>query len=248
MYSYLKLPGLPENSVSRILISGEFPIYHQFFHDNNIEVIQTQRMPSLQKPVSYHPDMQFCDLGGGIIFVLKGSSGYYEDKMSGSCIFETQKYAQPAYPRDVICNCIRIGKYFFGKLDAVDPGILGFADSLGLTLVNISQGYTACSCCAVNENALITADSSIAKAANQAGLDVLKIKPGSIHLRGYDTGFIGGCTGKISHNTMVFTGSLDLHPSGKEIKHFLLKHNIKYIELTSEMMADIGGIIPISES
>ena len=78
------------------------------------------------------------------------------------------------------------------------PELLGKVEELGLIRVNVSQGYAKCSTCVVGEDAIITYDRGIAKAADAAGMDVLVIEPGHVDLPGYDTGFIGGASGLVT--------------------------------------------------
>ena len=46
---------------------------------------------------------------------------------------------------------------------------------MGYEIINVKQGYAKCSICVVSDNAIITADKGIAKAAIQNRIDVLEI-------------------------------------------------------------------------
>ena len=76
---------------------------------------------------------------------------------------------------------------------------------------------------------------------------MLLIEAGSIQLPGYDTGFIGGCCGKLSPDKMAFTGSLKNHPSGTRIQIFLREHGVTPLELCQGPLIDVGVIIPLAE-
>ena len=67
-----------------------------------------------------------------------------------------------------------------------------FCEEKKLTYHAVKQGYAKCSTVLVNEQACITADTSIAAAVKQCGLDVLQIRPGFVELPGYPYGFLGG--------------------------------------------------------
>ena len=60
-------------------------------------------------------------------------------------------------------------------------------------------------------------------------------------------GFLGGCCGLIDKNVVAFTGKLDSLECAAEIRAFLEKHCVQYIELTQNQMIDIGGILPLME-
>ena len=117
-----------------------------------------------------------------------------------------------------------------------------------LTLIPVRQGYAKCSTAVVSEHAIITADSGIANAASLAGLDVLKLQPGYIHLDGYAYGFIGGTCGKLSASTIAFAGSVNRHPQAAEILKFLEQHQVQAISLYEGPLQDIGGILPLAET
>ena len=46
---------------------------------------------------------------------------------------------------------------------------------------------------------------------------------------------------------LAFTGKLDSLECAAEIRAFLEKHCVQYIELTQNQMIDIGGILPLME-
>lgn len=118
---------------------------------------------------------------------------------------------------------------------------------MGITLVPVNQGYAKCSVCAVDERSIITQDPSIAQAAKRHGLNVLKIQAGRILLPGYDTGFIGGCSGLLGRKLLAFTGSLGAHPDGEWIKEFLHSRGVEPLELTDGPLYDVGSILPLLE-
>ena len=248
---FLSDPGLPGSSVNAVVVSGEYPEFTERLRGMGIAVISTAPCPSLAGPVAYHADMQLCDFGKGHAFALKESFLNLNEQLSAIDILlcETEHRAEPIYPRDILCNCLILGGYLFGRLDAVDPAILKYAGTAGLEPVNIKQGYAACSSCVISGNAVITEDPSIAAAAGERRIDVLKITAGNnIMLPGYDTGFIGGCSGKLDLDTIVFTGDIKTHSDFERIDGFLRHYDIRYICLSDNRLLDIGGIIPVIEA
>ena len=69
--------------------------------------------------------------------------------------------------------------------------------------INVSQGYSKCSLCIVNENSVITEDDGIAEVLKRHNMDVLKISAGDVLLSGLDYGFLGGLL------TLALIGTLD---------------------------------------
>ena len=81
--------------------------------------------------------------------------------------------------------------------------------------------------------------------ANQ--IDVLKISVGDILLDGYAYGFIGGCCGLVSKDTLAFSGNVGLHRDFENMRDFTRNHHVELYSLTNEKLYDIGGILPIKE-
>ena len=77
---------------------------------------------------------------------------------------------------------------------------------------------------------------------------MLKIRPGYIDLPGFDYGFIGGASFKISDTKLAFTGRLDSHPDAELITEFASLHNVDIVYITDKPAFDIGGVIPITEA
>ena len=108
-------------------------------------------------------------------------------------------------------------------------------------LINVKQGYAQCSTVTVGENAIITQDPSIYKAATAHGIDALKISDGGVALRGYDTGFIGGASGALGSH-VVFCGNLSLHADGEKISAFCQTHGKQALSLSHSPLYDYGTV------
>jgi len=100
--------------------------------------------------------------------------------------------------------------------------------------------------CKVSENAIITADKSIAYESDKHGIDVLLINPGNIILDGFEYGFIGGATFLIN-KALYFTGSIDAFPENekKKMLEFISSHNVEIRFLSDNPVFDIGSAIII---
>jgi hypothetical protein len=208
-----------------------------------------QQIQSLAKPVQTHPDMQFHHLGGQKIVCLP-------EKERSDCKklldmgFELIKYKNAVsqdYPHDIALDAARVGQFLLCVPEFTDRAILNYCQKNQIHILPVSQGYAKCSVCVVDSNSIITADISIAKRAIENGIKVLRIKPGYINLPGYDTGFIGGCCGKISRNKLFVCGDLKHHPDYYEFLAFLAERKITIEMLGGEQLTDIGGLIPLIE-
>ncbi|MCI8608686.1 MAG: hypothetical protein HFE73_03485 [Firmicutes bacterium] len=198
------------------------------------QVILMAPIPSIEAAINTHPDLIHCRLGIGHP-VFHGNP----DKLS--C----------PYPLDAIYNGCATGKYFIHNLKYTDPALLELANSEGLTLVHVPQGYGRCCCLPVTENAIITADQGILKACKKAGLIALAITSGHVRLAGYPYGFIGGAAGQVG-NEILFHGDLTTHPDGHAIRQFIesfgltctdFSNSIRFPGLAGTPLTDIGSII-----
>ena len=107
--------------------------------------------------------------------------------------------------------------------------------------IKCKQGYTRCSVCVVDNNSIITADSVIAEKCRKVGIDVLEIVPGYIELAGFEYGFIGGASIRLSDKFIAFTGILTAHPQYMEITDFIKSKGLNIIYLTDQPAFDIGS-------
>lgn len=243
---HIENPNLPKGRVVLAAINSEAHDAIANLNSMGIKTINVNRCPDLPAPVQAHTDLQLLHLGGKSILTPREHSfiGDIAD------LFEIRKINSPLgnrYPEDVRLNCTLIGDKLICNPKTVAPEILEFAAETGLTVVSVNQGYARCSICVINENTIITDDKSVFTAAGKFLNDVLFISKGSIRLKGYDYGFIGGCCGKIDKDKIAFNGELSSHSDYKLILDFLHRNHIECIELKRGRLDDIGGIIPLCE-
>ena len=188
-------------------------------------ICMVPKLTQLDPAIADHPDLVFCGLGPGKP-VLHG-------KISA---------VRSPYPSDVPYNACCTGKYFIHNLKYTAPELLHMAKSMGLTFIDVPQGYARCSCLPVDETSIITADRGIIGPCRAAGLSVLEVTPGHVLLPGYTYGFIGGCGGRVG-DAIVFHGSLNEHPDGDAIRRFIEERGLKCIDFPEFLLTDIGSII-----
>lgn len=195
----------------------------------------------IDSPISTHPDT---------ILFIKGSKLYchqsYAEK-NASLLSHLCKVCALTIISD---NSERCGKYpydcGYNALYVSDADIvIGNRRALCAPLrdvcsIDTRQGYAACCALAV-EKTIITADPSMKKTAEAAGMEVFTVTNGDIALRGYDTGFIGGCTGVIG-GTVFVIGDPDACTGGRELASFCNARGIELVSLCSGVLTDVGGI------
>ncbi len=209
-----------------ILSQSAYPSLRDHLLSDGHEVIPFEPVETLKGSLSEHPDMVFCKLKTGVVF--KGDP----EKLG------------PLYPGDIIYNACSTGKYIIHNFKYTDPELLDAADKQGLIRVNIRQGYGKCSILPVTEDGIITYDKGIYLACSAKGLKVLLIRPGHIDLPGYDTGFIGGASGRVG-DAILFNGDLSAHPDHDAIMHFIEDLGLKVKYFKEGPLTDIGSIIEV---
>ncbi len=200
----------------------------------------------LQSGVASHTDMLIF-IGFGRLFC---HARYFEshkeliNRISALSNPELVLSSEPTgmdYPNDVLFNACIVGQKLICNKKTVSKYILDTAEANNYEIINVPQGYTKCSVCIVSDNAIITADKSIAKACKAADIDVLTVSEGHISLPPYDHGFIGGASG-LCGNTVYFCGSLDHHPDAEEIREFCCSHGKNVISLSEHQLLDVGTL------
>lgn len=182
----------------------------------------------VDKGISNHPDIFLCKMG-----VLDGSPLFFAGKDDLS----------KDYPADCAFNAACTGKFFIHKLSATNEKLLLAAKEMGMTLIDVQQGYTKCSVVIVDETSIITYDEGIIKACSKyPELSVLRVAPGFVRLDGYDTGFIGGASGRVGKE-IIFHGDLFGHPDFSAIVDFIESRGLTCRWFPQFNLTDIGSIL-----
>ena len=232
---YCQNPNLPE-STSILIIGEEYSkILSDKLQNMGILTLKMPENPHVDKRLASHADLSVMHLGGNKIALapyLKGSGFVSELESLGMEIYFPEINQSALYPKDAQLNmCICGNKLLYNPASADKTIAQYLANDRGFVPVNVKQGYTKCSVCVINQNAIITSDAGIHKRAVEHGIDSLKIVPAHIELDGFDYGFIGGASFKLDANTLAFTGHLDNHPDKSIIIDFLCLHNTVDISL-----------------
>lgn len=252
MMKFVENPNLPV--CADIVIIGEkyCKILQNGIKSLGINALFMPDNPYVDPRLSGHADLSVLHLGGNRLLLapyLKRSSFSQQLEDRGVDIRFADIEQSALYPNDAQMNvCILGNKVIYNPQTGSDAIAKYLTIGNGAIQVSSRQGYSRCSVCVVNDNAIITADEGICRSAKAHGVDVLKIRPGYIDLPGFDYGFIGGASFKLSDTKLAFTGGLDKHPDAERIIEFASLHNIDIVYITDKPAFDIGGVIPITEA
>lgn len=241
---FLPKPHCPSVEVSLCAVGEQYREICEKLLNWNINIFPVTSNQKLSEPVRCHADLQIGVLEGKTLAVGKGEVLLkHRLEQSGFTVIEAKHELSSTYPQEAMLDFFVSGDTLIGNPIAMnDELLLKYSQ-----VIKIKQGYTKCSCVAVNDHAFITADTGITAACRQYGFDVLQIRPGYIELPGYDTGFIGGCCGLVAPDCLAVCGSLNTHPDTAEIKAFLKKYRVSVRQLCAGKLKDIGGIIPLKQ-
>lgn len=237
-------PILPEKKISRCLIGAKYIDEINDLTELGIECITIPSSDSLFEEINSHADIQCFNCGNKEIIVNEQIAGELVGKLKDYNIISCKNIKSP-YPDDVKLNAALIGDKLICNKDFVADEIKSFSNKNNITIIHTKQGYAKCSLCVVTENAVITEDDGLAYLLKNCQFNVLKIKPGFVHLSDKHYGFIGGASGKVSEHQMYFSGDLRKHPDYEEILSFLNRYNIKPVFNKNRQLNDFGGFIPL---
>ena len=211
-----------------VFMSDQYPCFCRALRQIGYNIILLENIEAFPLPERKHADMQLLHIQDAV-FTIK------------DCI----RRPGNKYPSNVLLNCLYLGGKLYGKTSANDPAVLNHCVQHQIPVVPVNQGYSRCSALIIGENAVVTADSSIAKALENNGAEVLRISPGYILLEGYDYGFIGG-SGFSDGNTVFFFGDIRRHPDYEAIRRFCdTYHKSIHILCKERPLTDIGGAVVI---
>jgi len=243
----LALPDLPKAQVTLCAVSSEAERAAAALRSLGIGTVEVSVCEKLAEPVASHADMLLRHVGGAVIFAAEPDAGYC--RRLSELGFELRGLGVElgsGYPADIALNTACIGGLAMIGRRCPESALTRLLES-SRRCVRVNQGYVKCSTAVISSSAAVTADSGIAGALRQNGLDVLEISPGGISIPCYDTGFIGGCCGLIAPDVLAFCGRLSLLPDGRAVRDFAREHGVYIEELTGGTPEDIGGILPLME-
>ena len=244
---FLINPNLPDNKVTTVFADIDDNALKNASNDLTIKVVLANENPFLDVPVCKHADMLGNYVGKSIFLIDKfqvGLCSFIEDNGGKSVVLENIK---SPYPNDCLLNFVDIGDYIICNKSILRKDIAEFLPQK--PIIDVKQGYSKCSVCICRRNTIITDDISVYNAVSQYDdINSLLVEKGSVRINKYDYGFIGGCCGLVSKDTLLFNGELSTHADFDKIKKFLYDNDVNYIDIKDKPLTDIGSIIPIMET
>ena len=202
----------------------------------------------LSEAVASHPDMLTLHLGDTLLTeggYLSEARGIFDEivrlvpRLKVEAI--TEKFA-PEYPSDCLLNALPIGDMLFCRERSLSRDATELARVREMEIINVNQGYPACTVLALGKSHAITADRGMARAMQKVGIEVLLIEDGGIELPPHEYGFIGGAAG-VHGDKVYFIGDLLSHPCGGAIAEFCRSAGLEPISLGGGRLRDLGRII-----
>lgn len=254
MMKLLNSPNIPSSVVRLAAVAESAGECTKKLKEIDVDVLPVPPIREFRTSVKDHADLQILPFSEKSIFLTEHMFSLLSLKIAEAKLqtedFDTKLLntsLNEEYPADVPLNAVVIGKYLLCNPKTISASVLEASEQAGLKMIPVKQGYTKCSVCILNENAIITDDIGIYQSAQFFLNDVTYVPKNSIRLRGFDYGFIGGATGLIDKNVLAVNGSIESHDGHNDIIDALARNNIKAIELRQGPMEDIGSIIPIFE-
>ena len=208
------------------------------------EVKSVIKLPAdrqIAEPICDHPDSLICIFEGKL---------YTHTEYAKTAARQLSEICEKASLELCTVECERGSKYpldcGFNALTLPDRHqLIGRKKSLAeplrsLCTADTNQGYAGCTAL-YTESAVITADSSIKKAAESIGIPVFTVSGKDISLPGYNEGFIGGAGGFFD-NTICLFGSPEFSESAREVEAFCKKKSLRFVPLEDGPLTDRGGV------
>ncbi len=244
MIRFVDKPHLPQGKVRRLIVGKKYKkVLENALSEQNIAAIWLKNNEYVDERLTGHCDLMAAHLTKNVLAVQKGVLNDCE-LINNIKLIETAAPKKPEYPYDAGLNiCIVGDKLIYNPKSADEQTVSLFKG----TKLCCKQGYTKCSVCVVDEDSIITADRKISAVASAAGMSVLTVSENLTALDGFEHGFIGGASFKISRNEMAFTGVINDTSEKLRIEHFLNERGVSAVYLTDMPLFDIGSAIPIIE-
>ena len=245
---FIESSFIPNKNISLALVDNRIPDnMYKKLNKLNINIIKTIKCSETYDAISYHPDICVIKLNDNNILVAPNVYDYYNNclKPLGFNIIKGNLPIDVKYPNNIQYNVAILGNKVIHNFKYTDKVLLDYIEKNKMEKININQGYSKCSICIVDENSIITSDKGIYNEVIKHNIDCLLIENGHIDLFDLNHGFIGGCSGLISKNTLAFFGKIENHPNIKDIQMFLAKRNKKILSLSDDRLTDLGSLIPL---
>lgn len=213
--------------------------------DMNFNVVKTPKLENVCEQICGHTDIMLHCTADGIAVVEETVYGYYKDRLKNVKLIKGKAHLGARYPHDIAYNAARVGNRIFCNEKFTNEEILRYYREHEYRIVDIKQGYAKCSICIVSDDAIITSDMGICRAAEKSEIDVLLASDDEILLPGFDHGFIGGATGLLDKKTLAICGDAKYLRDCEKIMDFCGKYGVDVLSLCDGAPLDVGSITVI---
>jgi len=213
----------------------------------NIEPIKSIKCNELHEPVAGHPDMVIFPIDFKTFVAAPNVYDYYRNVLGslGIKVIKGGKTLSRNYPEDIAYNVARIGRYALHNTKHTDQVLKYYLEEAGIQFIHVNQGYTKCSIAPVSDNKALTSDFLIHEKLISYNIDCMYIDPKVVYLKGYNNGFIGGCTGLINEKIFLSTGKIFDENISVSLREFIQSSGYIYDEASKQQITDLGTLIPI---
>ena len=210
------------------------------------EVVLIEKHSELNDFEGFHADMQIFKTGENSAICAPGFDMESARKLRelGVDVIYGKSTLSEKYPENIKYNVLCAGKSLFHNIKYTDESVVNHAKNNGIRLINVNQGYCACTSMFFSFcNLILTADRGIINAAKLQNYNVCIFEhTEEISLDGYKNGFIGGC-GVILEGgrKVIFNGEFTkLYPdTASELKAY----GIDVADGACGALCDIGGVV-----
>lgn len=195
------------------------------------------------KVISTHPDLQIHFVTDNLAFCAPETLTHYQKILPNNIILKAgTSCVGSTYPSNCAYNVARVGNIVICNTKCTDKTILDFYGKNGNTIINVNQGYSKCNICPISDSSFITEDKGIFNATKDIKeIRTYLITAGTVHLDGFEYGFIGGATG--IYNKKLFACGKVADCIKEDMYNIIKNENIEYIELSDDKLRDFGSII-----
>ena len=210
--------------------------------------------PRLPVSVSDHADLSVAFPDGAAVVREDHYFGAAKETVDALCRATGRKLlleprrAEDVYPHDTGLCARFCGRSLICRTASTSGVLLDEAAASGYGIIDVNQGYSACSVIALSDGSAVTSDRGIFAALSSRGISCLLIRPGYISLPPYDRdhdgglgGFPGGASG-LCGDILYTVGDFSLHPDCRRFFDFCGEHGTRVRPLCGGVPTDIGGI------
>ena len=182
-YRFIEKANLPQNDVKHCVIAEDGKKAKEFLNKIGIETLKVEKSFKLDNEISSHTDLLFSYCGKKRAVIAPNQTVLNKRLKELGCRVEVAE-SEPfsPYPNDILLNSAIINEYMICKTKATSKILLDFAEQNNVNILDSKQGYSKCSICVVNENAIITEDNGIVRLLKNSQFNILKIEGGFISL------------------------------------------------------------------